>query len=109
MRYCGTKIGLLNPTESKKYKYRGDYRIGSLGSYKVAFRNGWIEDFTWLQKQKPNIRRVWTKEKCREVAVKYKSASEFRKGNKSAYKAATRYKWLRDYIWFNNGQLDLFD
>lgn len=97
--------------ESKKYKYRGDYRTGSLGSYKVAFRNGWIDSFTWLQKQKPNIRRVWTKEKCREEALKYKSSSEFKKGNKSAYKAATRYKWLKEYSWFkkNNGQLDLFD
>lgn len=95
--------------ESKKYKYRGDYRTRSLGSYKVAYRKGWIEDFTWLQKQKPNIRRIWTKEKCREVAIKYKSVSEFKKENKSAYKAATRYKWLKEYTWFNNGQLSLFD
>lgn len=97
--------------ESKKYKYRGDYRTESHGSYKVAIRNGWIDDFTWLKKQKPNIRRVWTKEKCRDEALKYKSSSEFRKGNKSAYKAATRYKWLKEYTWFNpnNGQLDLFD
>lgn len=95
--------------ESKKYKYRGDYRTGSHGSYKVAVRNRWIDDFIWLLKQKPNSRRVWTEEKCREEAKKYKSSSEFKKGNKSAYKAATRYKWLRDYIWFNNGQLDLFD
>ena len=96
--------------ESKKYKYRGDYRIGSHGSYKVAIRNGWIDDFNWLQKQKPNVRRVWTEEKCRKEALKYKSSSEFRKGNKSAYKAATRYKWLKEYIWLNqiNGQLDLF-
>ena len=97
--------------ESKKYKYRGDYRTGSNGSYKVAIRNGWIDDFTWLKKQKPNIRRVWTEEKCRKEALKYKSTMEFKKGNKSAYKAATRYKWLKDYIWFrkNKGQLDLFD
>ena len=97
--------------ESKKYKYRGDYRKGSLGSYKVAYRNGWIDGFTWLQKQKPNNRRVWTEEKCREEALKYKSTLAFKKGNKSAYKAATRYKWLKDYTWLkkNNGQLDLFD
>ena len=97
--------------ESKKYKYRGDYRTGSNGSYKVAIRNGWIDDFTWLKKQKPNIRRVWTEEKSRKEALKYKSTMEFKKGNKSAYKAATRYKWLKDYIWFrkNKGQLDLFD
>ena len=97
--------------ESKKYRYRGDYRTGSLGSYKVASRNGWINDFTWLQKQKPNIRRVWTEEKCREEALKYKSSSEFRKGNKSAFKAATRYKWLKDYKWLKQetGQLELFE
>ena len=97
--------------EAKKYKYRGDYRTESNGSYKVAIRNGWINDFTWLQKQKPNIRRVWTEEKCREEALKYKSSSEFRKGNKSAYKAATRYNWLKDYKWLKQetGQLELFE
>ena len=97
--------------ESKKYKYRGDYRTGSYGSYKVAFRNGWIDCFIWLQKQKPNIRRVWTKEKCRVEALKYKTVSEFRKKNKSAYKAATRYKWLKDYTWFkkDKDQLSLFE
>lgn len=97
--------------ESKKYNYRGDYRKGSNGSYKVAIRNGWIDDFVWLLKQKPNIRRIWTEENCRNEALKYKSVSEFKKGNKSAYKAATRYKWLKDYQWLKreNGKLDLFD
>lgn len=97
--------------ESKKYKYRGDYRTESHGSYKVAIRNGWIDDFTWLQKQKPNIRRIWTEGKCRVEALKYNSVSEFKKGNKSAYKAATRYKWIKDYTWFrkDSGQLSLFD
>lgn len=97
--------------ESKKFKYRGDYRTESYGSYKVAIKNGWIDDFTWLQKQKPNTRRVWTEEKCREEALKYKSSSEFRKGNKSAYKASIRYKWLKDYKWLKQetGQLELFE
>lgn len=97
--------------ESKKLKYRGDYRTESHGSYKVTIKNGWIDDFTWLQKQKPNTRRVWTEEKCREEALKYKSSSEFRKGNKSAYKASIRYKWLKDYKWLKQetGQLELFE
>lgn len=97
--------------ESKKYEYRGDYRKGSNGSYKVALKNGWIDGFTWLKKKVTYSRRIWTEEKCRNEALKYKSVSEFKKGNKSAYKAATRYKWLKEYRWLKGdaNQLDLFD
>ena len=38
----------------------------------------------------------WTKEKCAEEALKYKSRSEFKKNNTNAYKASVRNGWLDD-------------
>ena len=31
--------------ESKKYKSRSEFQKGSSGAYKVALRNGWLDDF----------------------------------------------------------------
>ena len=34
--------------EAKKYKRRSAFGKGSKGAYKVACRNGWISDYTWM-------------------------------------------------------------
>ena len=36
------------------------------------------------------MKKIWTKEKCKEEAKKYTSISEFRKRNRSAYQTALR-------------------
>jgi len=38
----------------------------------------------------------WTKEKCLEIALKYKTRSDFKKFDKLAYDAAVKRKWLND-------------
>ena len=42
----------------------------------------------------------WTRKRCYEEALKYRSASEFGRANGSAYDAARRNGWLTDYTWF---------
>ena len=42
----------------------------------------------------------WNRRTCREEALKYKSASEFENANASAYTAARRNGWIKDYTWF---------
>ena len=51
------------------------------------------------------MNKIWTYEKCYEEAKKYFSKKEFRKGNCSAYEAALRNNWLKDYDWFINGKI----
>lgn len=34
--------------EAKKYKRRGAFGKGAKGAYKVACRNGWMSDYTWM-------------------------------------------------------------
>ena len=43
--------------------------------------------------------RLWTKEKCREVALKYTEMKAFRTESKDAYNAAMKHKWLKEYTW----------
>jgi len=38
----------------------------------------------------------WTKEKCKEIALKYKHRSDFQNGNLPAYSSAYKNKWLDD-------------
>lgn len=38
--------------ESKKYKTKTEYKIKSSGSYEVARKNGWLNDYTWLSNRK---------------------------------------------------------
>ena len=45
-------------------------------------------------------RGKWSKPKTYEEAKKYKSKSEFRKTCDSAYQAAYKHGWLKDYTWF---------
>lgn len=43
----------------------------------------------------------WNKKTCFEEAQKYNSAHEFEDANGSAYDAARRNGWIKDYTWFN--------
>ena len=43
----------------------------------------------------------WNRKTCYEEAKKYKSATEFLKANGSAYDAARRNGWIKDYTWFD--------
>ncbi len=47
-----------------------------------------------------NSRIIWTKEKCLEVAQKCHSQSELKEKYTSAYQAASRKGWLKEYTWF---------
>ena len=42
----------------------------------------------------------WSRKKCLEEAQKYNSAHEFERANGSAYAAALRNGWTKDYTWF---------
>ena len=46
-----------------------------------------------------NNSRIWTKEKCYEVASSYTNYKLFRTENAGAYDAALNHKWLKDYTW----------
>lgn len=68
-------------------------------AYVIAHRNGWLKDYTWLDRKKqPN--GYWTKELVMEEARKYTSAGYFKKNSKFAYNAAINHGWIKECTWF---------
>lgn len=45
--------------------------------------------------------RLWTEERCREVALKYTEMKVFRTECEEAYNAALKHEWLKDYTWLS--------
>jgi hypothetical protein len=81
--------------EAKKYMSRTEFQKKSASAYNSSVRNGWINDYEWLEpKIHPN--GYWTYERCFEEAKKYSKVSEFMRNNGSAYVAARKNKWLND-------------
>ena len=87
--------------EAQKYKSRSEFEYGkgSGGAYQTARKNGWLDDYTWLEKkQKP--KGYWKYETCYEEAKKYKGRCDFMKHAPRAYKVAKTEGWIEDYTWF---------
>ena len=89
--------------ESKKYKSRGEFCNGCVSAYNVARRNGWLDKYTWLISPR-KTKGYWNYKTCMEESKKYKSRSEFRKGNGSAYNVALKNGWLDDITWLGESK-----
>lgn len=85
--------------ESKKYQTSTEFKKGCKAAYQAAQRNGLLKEMTWfVSPQKPN--GYWTKERIFEEAKKYKTRTEFQKGNPTAYGKAHINDWLKEMTWF---------
>lgn len=80
--------------EAKKYESKKEFMKKSRGAYKVAIKNKWINDYTWLEK-----RFFWTYDTCYKEAKKYNTRKEFHDGNQSAYHASHKNGWINDFTW----------
>lgn len=85
--------------EAQKYTRYRDFYLNSRACHAAAKQNGWIEDYTWLEHSDPHEKRVWTLEKCREVALRYDSLLSFRKENKTCYDSSLKYGYLEEFTW----------
>lgn len=81
--------------EAKKYKTKENFRKGANRAALVAWNNGWMDDYTWLE---PAFR--WTRELCEVEARKFKTKTEFQKGSPSAYVYARINGLLNSFDWF---------
>lgn len=86
-------------TEAKKHKSRTEfmYAKGGNTAYVVARKNNWLNDYTWL-KNSPKPKGYWTYERCKAEALKYKTRTQFKLGNGSAYAFSIRNKWIDDFF-----------
>lgn len=80
--------------EAMKYKTRGEFRKHSGSAYNRSIKEGWIDDICKHMISIKKEKNYWTKNRCQEESLKYKTRSEFNKSSVSAYSKAWECKWL---------------
>ena len=73
--------------EGLKFKKRSDFIKQTNGAYRYAVRNGWVNDCISHMKKIQKYSR-WSKELCKQEALKYLSKTEFKKNAGGAYNMA---------------------
>lgn len=82
--------------ESIKYNLKSQFKKLSRSAFASAQRNGWLDELCSHMTQLKQPNGFWTKERCYEEALKYKSKVDFQKGSNSAYGRAHKQGWLED-------------
>lgn len=82
--------------EALKYNTKADFRDESSSAYVTAKNRRWLNDICqhMIELKQPN--GYWTKERCREVCIKYKKFSIFAKENQSCYTVVSRNGWQEE-------------
>jgi hypothetical protein len=86
--------------EAFKYNTRNEFRKNCRGIYKFSQKNNWIDEICSHMKILRIPCNYWTKDKCYNEAIKYKTRHEFQLNNRSAYNNTLKNKWLDE--WFTN-------
>jgi len=81
--------------EALKYTNVKDFRKNSL-SYRAAVRNKWIDEICSHMNRKKNSFNYWTKERCKEEALKFKKRNQFDLAFPGAYAACRKNGWLEE-------------
>ena len=80
--------------EAKKYNNKKDFYTNSISSYRSSLKNNWLDEICshMIELRKP--KGYWTKEKCQEESLKYKTRTEFQKNSSRAYHICKKNGWL---------------
>lgn len=85
--------------EAKKYCTFDAFRKSSRRAYDVAYKKGWLEEMTWLQRKQIK-RGFWSsKEKVFSESLKYTTLKAFRQECVRAYDSAKANGWLEEMTW----------
>lgn len=81
-------------SDALKYKTRTEWSKKSLLGYDSARRNGWLNEICnhMIILHLPN--GYWTKNRCKEEALKFKSRMEWKNNSMSSYSSAVKNGWL---------------
>ena len=83
--------------EAKKYKTRSEFHKYAHNAYDSAWQNVWLDDICGhMNKSNKKPKGYWTKDKCKDEVLKYRTISEFAKNSIGAYKAARKNNWLNE-------------
>lgn len=84
--------------EAKKYSTKEEFQKCNLYAFLAAHKYGYIDEMDWLVKQKQHKNGYWNYKHIEEEALKYKTKTEFSKGNATAYRAALKLGIIDDFF-----------
>ena len=82
--------------EAQKYLSKSDFSIKSRGAYKVALKNGWLNEICSHMISKKSSNNYWIKDNILVEALKYKTRKEFKEKSHKAYVGASKLNILND-------------
>jgi len=80
--------------EALKYETRTTFKLNSGGAYNSTQQNKWLDELCSHMNDIIKPKNHWTKERCREEALKYKNRSEFQRFSPGAYIKSRKNKCL---------------
>ena len=94
--YWKNKENVIN--EAKKYKTKEEFKNGCISAFLAAHRYGYIDEMTWLIKQKQHKNGYWNYKTIEKVAINCKTKTEFKKKYPSAYMHALKLGIIDDFF-----------
>lgn len=94
--YWKNKENIVN--EAKKYSTKEEFKKGNLTAFLASYKYGYIDDMEWLVRQKQHKKGFWTYKNIESEALKYKTKTEFFRGNQTAYRAALKLGIIDDFF-----------
>jgi hypothetical protein len=82
--------------EALKYSVKQHWKKGNNKSYNNARRNGWYDECVIHMVEGCKPRNYWTKELCRDEALKFDIKERWKKGHPQTYQAAQRNGWVKE-------------
>jgi predicted GIY-YIG superfamily endonuclease len=80
---------------SLECKNKKEFEFRYPGGYAACRKNGWIKDISLhMDNRISKEKGYWTKEKCKEEALKYNIRSQFQKNSISSYQTSINNMWL---------------
>jgi hypothetical protein len=83
---------------AKKFKTIRDFRTKAQSAYVTANRHGWIQSFTWLERE-IGEKHYRTKDDIVKVARKFKTVKDFCEQYPNEYRYAWAHGWLKECTW----------
>jgi len=82
--------------EALKFKTKKEFRENSYSCYKICMRNKYLQEATNHMIEMVKPKGFWTKERCMEEVLKFKTKKEFRENSIRCYKTSSKNNWLVD-------------
>jgi len=94
--YWKNRENMMN--EAKKYSNKEEFKKGNLYAFLAAYKYGYVCEMEWLVKQKQHKKGYWTYNTIEKEALKYRTKTDFFKGNQTAYRAALKLGIIDDFF-----------